>query len=166
MPLSNTSDIISSSVPQSNLVKTGPQPKYKQEYCDIIVKAAAEGKHIPGMMMSIGVRSKDTWYRWQREYPEFKEAVEYADIVSQATHEDIGIKGMTGQIPGFNSTTYALVMNNKFGGDYKRNPSTATEINITNNTLNLTPEQVQQKIAQKLEKLKSLGVDIEQHVTS
>jgi hypothetical protein len=51
-------------------------------------------------------------------------------------------------------------MNNKFGNEYKRNAS-STEVTITNNTLNLTSEQVTEKIAQKMEKLKSLGVDIE-----
>jgi len=144
-------------------VKRGPKPQFKPEYCGNIVEVAMEGGHIPAMMLSIGIRSKDTWYRWQREYPEFKEAVEWAEIVSQATYESLGLKGLKGEIPNFNSSTYALIMNNKFGLDYKRNPNGAggTEINITNNTLNLTSEQVQQKIAQKLEKLKSLGVDIE-----
>lgn len=157
--------IVNDSVPDSNLIKRGPKPQFKPEYCDAITSIASSGGHIPAMMLSIGIKSKDTWYRWQREYPEFKEAVEFAEIISQATHEEIGLQGMTGKIPNFNSTTYALIMNNKFGKDYKRNPNgssgSSTEINITNNTMNLTSEQVQQKIAQKLEKLKSLGVDIE-----
>jgi len=142
---------------------TGPKPKFNTEYCDHIVSVASQGGHIPAMMVAIGIKSKDTWYRWQREYPEFKEAVEWAEIVSQAYLEKVGLQGMLGEIPNFNSTTYALIMNNKFGSEYKRNPNgnAGTEINITNNTLNLTSEQVQQKIAQKLEKLKSLGVDIE-----
>lgn len=149
------------------VVKTGPKPKFEPRFCEDITEVAAAGGHIPAMMLKIGIKSKDTWYRWQREYPEFKEAVEFAEIISQAAHEEIGLKGMTGQIPNFNSTTYALIMNNKFGKDYKRNPngSGGTEINITNNTMNLTSEQVQQKIAQKLEKLKSMGVDIE-HINS
>ena len=141
----------------------GPKRQFQPDYCNAICEVAAEGGHIPAMMLRIGIRSKDTWYRWQREYPEFKEAVEWAEIISQAYLEKVGLKGMMGEIPGFNSTTYALIMNNKFGQEYKRNPngSGSTEINITNNTMNLTSEQVQQKIAQKLEKLKSLGVDIE-----
>lgn len=150
-----------------NEIKVGDQDKklgapcnYKSEYCSKILSVANIGGHIPAMMVEIGIKSKDTWYRWQREYPEFKEAVEYADIISQAFYEELGLKAVQGKIKDFSATTYALLMNNKFGKDYKRNPSN-TEINITNNTLNLTSEQVQQKIAQKLEKLKSLGVDIE-----
>lgn len=110
------------------------------------------------MMLAIGIKSKDTWYRWQRDYPEFREAVEYADIISQAVHEDIGFKGMQGQIPNFNAPTYAIIMNNKFGKDYKRNP-TGSEINITNNTVNLTLDELKQKIAQKAEKMKIMGVE-------
>lgn len=152
---------IGESVPQSNLVKTGPKPKYLPQYCEDIIEVAASGGHIPAMMLKIGVRSKETWYRWQKEYPEFKEAVEFANVVSQATYEELGYRGLTGQIKFFNATTYAMIMNNKFGDEYKRNGSSDTEINIVNNTLNLTPDQVNQKIAQKIEKLKSLGVDIE-----
>ncbi len=152
---------INPSVPDSNLVRTGPKALYKPEYCDKIATIAAQGGHIPQMMLEIGIKSKDTWYRWQREYPEFKEAVEYASIINQAFYENLGLQAVQGRIKDFSATTYALIMNNKFGVDYKRNPSSGTEINITNNTMNLTSEQVQQKIAQKLEKLKSLGVDIE-----
>lgn len=145
-------------------IKSGAPSKYIPHYCNVIIEAASEGKHIPGMMLAIGIKSKDTWYRWQKEHPEFKEAVEWAEIVSQAYYESLGHEGMLGKIDGFNATTYAMVMNNKFGQDYKRNGTGGTEINITNNTLNLTPEQVTQRIAQKIEKLKSLGVDIEQSV--
>jgi hypothetical protein len=137
---------------------TGPKCKYKPEYCDMVIEAASKGGHIPAQMIAIGVKSKDTWYRWQKDYPEFREAVEYAKVVSQALLEGIGMKGMMGEIPNFNATTYALVMNNKFKEDYKRDSSGSGPTEITFNTLNLTSDQITDKIAQKLEKLKSLGV--------
>lgn len=143
--------------------KKGAPSLFSVDKCQQIVEVAAQGGHIAAMMKAIGIKSKDTWYRWQKEYPEFKAAVEEAEIESQAYLEFVGLQGILGKIPNFNSSTYALVMNNKFSSEYKRNPA-ATEINVTNNTLNLTPEQVTQKIAQKMEKLKSLGVDIE-HVS-
>lgn len=139
--------------------KRGPKEKYKPEFCNNIADVASQGGHIPAMMLSIGVKSKDTWYRWQREHSEFKEAVEYAELISQAYYEKLGLDACKGLIPNFSASTYAIIVNNKFSKEYKRNP-TGTEINITTNNVNLTPEQLQQKIAQKIEKLKSLGEDI------
>jgi hypothetical protein len=148
----------------SNLVnidtKKGAPSLYDVNMCQRIVDIAAQGGHIAAMMDCLGIKSKDTWYRWQKEYPEFKEAVVQAEIKSQAFYEHLGLQALLGEIPHFSATTYALIMNNKFGNDYKRNAA-STEVNITNNTMNLTSEQVTQKIAQKMEKLKSLGVDIE-----
>ncbi len=137
----------------------GAPSKYSPDCCTKILKIAEQGGHIPAMMREIGIKSKDTWYRWQKDYPEFRDAVEQAEIVSQAFYEEMGLRGTLGQIPNFNASTYALIMNNKFNKDYKRNPS-ATEVNITNNTLNLTTEQLDDKIAQAMEKVKSLGFDI------
>lgn len=141
-------------------VRPGPVSKYTPEICNRVIEAASQGAHISGMMLAIGVQSKDTWYRWQKEYPEFKEAVEYAHIVSQAFYEKLGLEGMTGKIPNFNATTFALTMNNKFGDEYKRGASGAGSTEITLNTVNYNSDQVNEKIAQKLEKLKSLGIDI------
>lgn len=147
----------------SDTLGKGAPKKYDPKFCEEICLVAAGGGHIPAMMIKIGVKSKDTWYRWQKEYPEFKESVEYAELISQAFYEDLGLKAVQGKIKDFSATTYALLMNNKFGKDYKRNP-TSSEINITNNTLNMTPEQVQQKIAQITQKMKSAGQVIEHHV--
>ena len=147
---------------EDNIVVSGPKCKYSPSMCDKVIEKASQGGHIPAMMMSIGVRSKDTWYRWQRDYPEFKEAVEFAKIVNQAYMEEIGMMAILGNIKDFNSSTYALVMNNKFGDEYKRGASGAGPTEITFNTVNLTSSEISQKIAQKLEKLKGLGVDIGQ----
>lgn len=138
--------------------KTGPATLYKPSYCDAVIDVAMQGGHIPAMMMAINIRSKDTWYTWKKEHPEFKEAVEYSKVVSQAFHEKKGLEGALGEIPNFNASTYALIMNNKFGDDYKRNPNGSGPTEITFNTLNLNADQLTDKIAQKLEKLKSLGV--------
>lgn len=139
---------------------SGPKVKYSSDMCTKVVEQASRGGHIPAMMMSIGVKSKDTWYRWQKEYPEFREAVEYAKIVNQAYMEEIGMNAILGRIKDFNASTYALVMNNKFGDEYKKAASGSTT-EITFNTLNLSSDEISQKIAQKLEKLKGLGVDID-----
>jgi len=147
-------------VVEGEIVRPGPESKYSPEACDKIIKIAAQGGHIPAMCLAAGCRSKDTWYRWQDEHPEFKEAVEMAKLVSQAFYESIGLKGMLGEIKDFNSTIFAMVMNNKFREDYSRGTGNNTEVTINNNTLNLTSEQIKDRIAQTMEKLQSLGENI------
>ena len=75
---------------------------------------------------------------------------------SKAFYEKLGLLGATGKVKDFNPSTYALIMNNKFSDEYKRSGSGGTEITVNNNTLNLTAEQLDSKIAQKLAKVKLL----------
>lgn len=141
--------------------KFAEKSKYRPEMCDAILKVAKEGGHIASMMMAIDCRSEATWYVWQDKYPEFKEAVEAAKLISKDFYERLGLMGIMGQIKNFNATTYALIMNNKFKDEYSRGTGGASShTEITYNNLQLPPEQVTQKIAQKLEKLKNLGVDL------
>lgn len=135
-----------------------PACKYKPQACEAILEIASKGGHISTMMNAVGIRSKSTWASWKQRYPEFKEAVEHAEIISQSFYEQLGLQGIMGTIPNFNATTYALVMNNKFSNEYKRNPSGSGPTEITFNTVNMSSDQVSEKIAQKIERLKSLGV--------
>lgn len=139
--------------------KTGPEPKYKAEMCQEILQVASEGGHISAMRAKLGAISKDTWYRWQDTYPEFKSAVEASKLASQVYYEKLGLMGCTGQIDGWSATTYALIMNNKFKDEYSRGTG-GSHTEITYNTVNLSPEEITQQIAQKLEKMKNLGVDL------
>ena len=141
----------------SKELKAGPKSKYSPSMCDDILKVASEGGHVASMMIKLGIASKETFYRWQNENPEFKEAYNLSKLMSQAYYEKLGLSGILGEIPNFNSSTYALIMNNKFSDEYKRSGSGGSHTEITLNTLNMSPEQIDSKIAQKLEKLKSLG---------
>lgn len=143
-----------------NQIKRGPETRYTPSMCQTLTEIASRGGHVAEMMINLGISSKETFYRWQNENPEFKEAYNLSKLVSQAYFERVGLQGALGEIPNFNATTYALIMNNKFSDEYKRSGS-GSHTEITVNTLNLSPEQIESKIAQKLEKLKSLGVTIE-----
>lgn len=156
-------DMIPPKVLEGELVqknKTGPKSKYTPNMCQIIIDIAAQGGHIAAMRNALGGISKDTWYAWKDKYQEFKDAVDHAEAVSQEFYENIGLNGITGHLKGFNSTAYIHLMSNKFKEDYSRSGDSKTEINVTNNTVNLTSEQVTQRIAQRLEQLQNLGVDI------
>lgn len=140
--------------------KPGPQSKYSPEMCQIIIDIGKRGDHITSMRAALGGISKQTWYDWQEKYPEFKDAVEQARLFSQEWWEQAGKNGTVGLLKGFKPNSYAYIMGNKFPDEYKQAGNT-TEVTVHNNTLNLTSDQITQKIAQKLEKFKSLGIVID-----
>lgn len=140
--------------------KAGAPSKYSPEICHAIINVARQGGHMNAQMLAAGIRSKDTWYRWKDTYPEFKEATEYAEIISQAIYEDIGLRGIKGEIPGFNSSAWIMMMNNKYKSDYSRGTGGGTEVNITNNTVHLNDTQKIMKINHLLEKLKTSGANL------
>lgn len=112
-----------------------PKKKYKTKYspemCDQIIQIAMEGGGVAKMCSVIGIKSRDTFYRWLEEYPEFGEAYKTAKTENLALMEDIGLKGMMGQIKNFNFSLWAMMMNNRHHEEYKRSSNGGgTEINI------------------------------------
>lgn len=132
--------------------------KYKPEMCDVVIQVANDGGFHAAMMVALDI-GNDTFYRWKREIPEFKEAVEKADLISLALQEAALMDGMLGKIKGYNFSANAMILNNKYKALYQRTDGGSTT-DITINTINLTPEQLDTKIAQKLEKLKSMGIEL------
>ena len=144
--------------------KRGPKNKFESWMCDAIVEVARTGGHIPTMCEAIGIKSENTFHTWKKEYPEFASAYEEARTVSKGVYENLLLQGAMGKIPGFNFNAIAMLMNNKFPDEYKRGANgsnTTSNTEITINQLALSPEQVQYKINQKLEKLKSLGINLD-----
>ena len=138
--------------------KRGAPTKYKPEMCDIVQAVAHDGGFHAAMMVACGI-TNDTFYAWKRDIPEFKEAVEKADLISLALQEAALMDGMMGKIKNYNFSANAMILNNKYKALYTRGEGSGnTEVTI--NTINLTPDQIDTKIAQKLEKLRSMGIDL------
>lgn len=135
--------------------------KYDPSMCQIILNVAEQGGHVPAMMKAIGILSKDTFYRWLREHPEFNEAYEASKVASQAFYEEILLAGAIGKIKNFNFNALAMTMNNKFGEEYKRNATgSTTEINVgsINSIEHLDSKELDKKILKLQEKLNLLPV--------
>ena len=69
----------------------------------------------------IGVKldiSQDTFCRWQKENPEFSEAVKEAVRHSQAWWEKKGRQATFGGVEGFNATSYIFNMKNRFRDEW------------------------------------------------
>ncbi len=140
------------------MAKRGPKEKYTSEMCDTIIEVAKAGGHIDQMCVDIGIRSRDTFNRWRKEHPEFEEAFQTSKMYSQAFYEKLALAGASGKIPGFNVTSLAMIMNNKFPDDYRRSANGGGEPQQTTvNIINLTPEEIRYKIAQKQELLRQRG---------
>lgn len=124
--------------------------------CDTILEIAEQGGHVAQMCVAIGISSRDTFYRWIKEYPEFAEAYDASRLYSQAFYENLLLAGACGKVKNFNFSGVAMIMNNKFGDEYKRNATGSnTEINIgsINSIEQMDSKELDQKIAQLQKKL-------------
>lgn len=141
--------------------KRGPKKKYEPWMCEKIIEIAEQGGHVAQMCKAIGVRSRDTFYRWVKENEEFRTAYEESKVASQAFYENILLMGGLGKIPGYNFSSIAMVMNNKFSDDYKRSATGSnTEINI--NTVELDAKQLDDKIEEAKAKLARLNFIVDE----
>ena len=132
--------------------------KYEPWMCDKLIEVAQEGGHVAQMCRAIGVRSKDTFYRWTREHPEFGEAYEEARLISQDLLEQLLLGHATGKIKG-NFNAVAMLLNNKFRQEYTRSATGGgTEINIgsINSIEHLDTDQLNKKLESKLKLLRTM----------
>lgn len=137
-------------------VKRKRATKYEPWMCDKLVEIAEQGGHVAEMCKAIGIRSKDTFYRWITEHKEFGKAYEESKLASQAFYENVLLAGALGKIKNYNFNSIAMILNNKFGGEYKRGTNgNNTEINIgsINSIEKMAPDELEDKIEQLNKKL-------------
>jgi hypothetical protein len=139
----------------------GAEKKYQPWMCEKIIEVARAGGFHAAMMNAIDV-ARATFYAYKKDIPEFAEALEKADMISLEMLEDKLVKGMSGEIKNYSFSANAFTLSNKYKSLYPRAGSGDTT-EVTINNLNLTPDQLQNKIAQKYEKLKSLGLSFPFH---
>lgn len=130
----------------------------KQEKLAAMIEIAKRGGHQAEMCIALGLKSEDTFYRWKREIPEFKAMCEEAKVYAKAFYEQLLLKGGLGLIKGFNTASIMSLVNAKFGDEYKQGSGEGGTVNNTTvNVLNISAEEIQTKIAQKIELLKKYG---------
>ena len=100
-----------------------------------------------------------TFNNWRKQFPEFEEAWQESIIISQEFCENLALRGAAGLVKNFNLGALALIMNNKFSDEYKRNHNgqSSEPTNTTINIVNMSPEEIRYKIAQKQEFLMQRG---------
>lgn len=92
----------------------GSTKKYHKGLCQALVDYMAKGYSFAGFGSTINV-SWVTTTEWLKRYPEFKAAKEMGETHSLRFWETIGIKGITGSLPGtFNGSSYNFKMTSHF----------------------------------------------------
>lgn len=152
------------------MAKRGPKSKYAEWMCDCILEVASQtGQYQSAMMWELGKRSggtrpisPDTFARWRKEYPEFEEAWQESQIISQALDEKAVMDFATGKTKG-NATAFALIFNAKYRNEYKPTENQGNTT-INNNLMieNLSVEELQYRIARSNEVLHKSGIIIDQ----
>lgn len=144
---------------EGQYIPKAKETKYEPWMCEKIIEVAQNGGHVAQMCAEIGIKSRDTFYRWLKEYPEFNEAYETSKLRSQAFYENVLLMGMLGKIKNFNFNSLAMTLNNKFPTDYQRNanaPSTNISIGSINNIDQLEGKELDEKIKELQNKVQLL----------
>jgi hypothetical protein len=134
----------------------GVKSLYNPRMCDLVIETAIAGGFHAAMCLSCGITAK-TFDNYRKEHIEFNDAVEYADLITLSQQEQKLQDMADGKIKGDYRAT-AMLLNNKYRHIYDKTAGSNTEITI--NTINLTSDQMNAQIAQKLEKLKSMGIEV------
>ena len=137
-------------------IKQGRPSLYDPKMCEIVIEIAKEGGFRAAMCVGLGITER-TFNKYIKDFPEFANAVEFAELILLAQQEELLQLGAQGKIKNYDFRANSYILNNKYKQLYDKSGGNNTEVTI--NTINLTPEQIQNKIAQKLEKLKSLGIE-------
>ena len=136
--------------------------EYKPEYADILLECMSSGMLDCEIFAKLGI-GKTTFYRYLKEYPDFKEAYEIGLPRCEAIWARKGIDRFDeGNDKGFKY--YVLVMNTKFG--YRENQSPQgvtnnTQINIQGNMTVLqdkSNKELLESIESDISFLKDVGV--------
>lgn len=137
--------------------RSGSPVEYSSGMCQTVVNVAKAGGFEAAMCVALNI-SPTTFRSYQEKYPEFKEAVEFANTIILAMQEKNLQDGIVGKTEGkYNFSANAYVLNNKYKQLYS-SASGSNNTEITINQINLSPEQITAKIAQKLEKLQTMGI--------
>lgn len=94
----------------------GRPTDYKTEFCQLVIEMMDRGKSKAQICREIRINF-DTFNQWEKQHPEFSEAVKAGLVYSQAEWEGYGHDNL--MTKEFNSRLYELNMMNRFGWNKK-----------------------------------------------
>lgn len=97
----------------------GRPSQYNPKVIDILDGMGGEGEGMAEAWVALGI-SRQTFYNWQKEHPQFLEAVNNMKARSQAWWERNGRLATFGmRDEAFNATAFIFNMKNRFGEDWR-----------------------------------------------
>lgn len=145
--------------------KSGRPSKYKPQYCLDLIIHMAEGYSYESFAALINV-NPDTLYEWEKVHSEFSEAKKTAFVKNLLFWEKLGIDFVLNETheeeneeervykktsKSLNPTVWIFNMKNRHKWRDKQKDEVDTVIN--NNVMNLTDEQLEQRVQDKLKAL-------------
>ena len=125
----------------------GRPPKYRKEIAETLPEQFKDGQSVIEVCGQIGI-SKQTFYRWVDEHPDFSDAYKKGLELSQQWWEKLGRAGTVGKIP-VNTVMWIYNMKNRFRADW--NDRIQIEHSGGIDITSLTPAQREQRITELLE---------------
>lgn len=87
---------------------------YDPSICSKIPSMFADGSSITKVaVIKLGV-SRQTYYDWKNQYPEFKAACQIGEQISEVYHEEKLEKGADGEIENYNASSRHFLMKCRF----------------------------------------------------
>jgi len=110
---------------KEDYLKVGRPTVYKPEYCQMLIEHGKQGFTFRSFCSEIGIHW-DTGYAWIKKYPEFSDAKKLCTSHSYAKWEKIGMKAAVGQVKGFMTGPFTMIMKNCF--DWSDNPEPEVDL--------------------------------------
>lgn len=110
-------DVMSGPIVEPPKRKLHPLTLYRPEMCEEVIRLGAEGASKAEIAFELDV-AQSTFEKWQKDYPEFKAAIDEAAFLAQGWWEKQGRRGIWSGSQ-FNSNAYRLQVMNRFPGSWK-----------------------------------------------
>lgn len=113
---------------------------YDPAMCEQVVELGKQGKSKTYIAGSLGI-AKDTLYRWEKDHPDFSDALSRAMVLSQMWWEEAGQNGMF--LDKFNAAVYNKQMSVRFPDEHREVTKTEVKADITaRNITDLSDDQL------------------------
>lgn len=123
----------------------GRPPKYKKEYCKMLINHMAKGYSYESFAGDLEV-SRDTLYKWEEKYPDFLYSKKIAFDKCLKWFEKIAHLSMAGELKNTNSAMWIFSMKNKFRWTDRTEVETKS---MDNDIAKMTLEEVEAEILKR-----------------
>jgi hypothetical protein len=103
----------------------GRPTDYRPEFCSLVVEYGKNGKSRTWIATELDVH-RDTLYAWEKQYPEFSDALARAKQWEQRYYEDAGQGGMYSK--DFNASIWSRSMAARFPEDWRERTENDTTL--------------------------------------